>query len=442
MRVDRNFPVAGRTMNRLLQPFRSPLLRMTATAALVTGLVMALHNAGYFESVEARWIDAMGQIFKPPPSEGVVVIAITDADFERSDLFASTSPLNPGTLKRLVERVAEHRPALVAIDIELQPVPSESEERAKDRRLLYSTLSDLFRKSSTRWVLVQPESWEVTAAGQTQTTWEDLQNAFGRSALVRWVSARMPVERGLIRRIPLWISGQDPASKKLTILGAVAEANPAAIGRFLAASQAQQPPLIRYTGGFTLGKHSVTKHAISASAVLEPAAPQGDSILTGKTIIIGGTHRAGRDYHWTPLGEMAAVEIWAEAVDSWFRDDAPREPWGPVAFLTETAVGVAGGWMMQRFGPIFGCVLIVAALGPLTLLLSWLAFGARYLFINFLPSFFAVQLHQRIELWSENRLLRREVRTLEVRVQSLLDDNSGQPGDPPKFQGTKMSEDA
>ncbi|MBI4515691.1 MAG: CHASE2 domain-containing protein [Deltaproteobacteria bacterium] len=393
---------------------------------MVSALVTVLHGVGYFESLEAKWLDAMGMIFRPSPSAQVVAVAVTDADFARPDLFGSISPLHPDTLRRLVERLAQHRPAVVALDILLQPVPHESADRAAARQRLYQSLASLAAHESTQWVLIEPDRAEVNLPGidaEVQAAWEVLRSADQATPpRVWWASPTMHVEEGSIRRMPLAVVGNGAHAATPTLLGAVVEARAAAPAH---APQGQhESVLIRYTGAFALDASApITAHAISAGDLLAPAGgPRDATLLTGKTVIVGGTHEAGRDYHWTPIGRIAAVQIWAEAVDAWLRHDAPREPPRWLAFVLETAVGVGGGWLMLRFSPLVGYILTVVALAPLTLLLSSLAFGAGVMFINFLPSFFAVRLHQRFELTTENRALRRELQLLQARAESRQQD--------------------
>jgi CHASE2 domain-containing sensor protein len=391
------------------------LLRVLRTSAVVAAVCTVLHKAGYFDNFEARWFDAMGQLFPPTPTANVVLVAITDADFLRPDLFAGTSPLHPGALNRLLERVADHRPALIAVDIQLQPMPHEPAERVQSRLQLYSTLFRLLRERSVQWILLQPEPPPVEASGvdrQVQAAWENLQRAADNPARrVRWASAQMIAERGLIRRMSHCVSEDGEHTRMPTLFGAIVEAKNNASGCVAATTDAHEPMLIRYTGAFGLSEaQPLTLYAISAGELLKPpSSPKnGETILSGKTLIVGGGHKEGRDYHWTPFGKMAAVQIWAEAIDSWERQDTPYELPTVAGFLVETIVGAGGGWLMLRFNPLFGYMFALVGLGSLSLLFSWLSFGVGFVFVNSLPSFFAVQLHQRIELWNENRLLRRK----------------------------------
>jgi len=401
---------------------RCLILRLSLTSAAIAVLVTLLHHFGYSSGVESRWIDAMGLIHRPAPTNQVVVVTVTDADFAREDLFASVSPMDPKTLQRTFERIADHRPAVVAIDIQLQPVPHESGERLDRRRQLYRSLANLVTTRSIRWILVRPDRVDAGAGGidpDVQSNWNALQQLADASPKhLWWASPVMQDEEGLIRHMSFNEPASDEQSSALTIFGATVETE-ARHEETLSINH--HPLLIRYTGAFGLGT-GLTPNALGVGDLLAPeVAPKGDTILTGKTVIVGGSHHAGRDYHWTPIGYLPAVQIWAEAVDTFNRKDAPREPHWLVALLLETGVGIMGGWLMLRFNPMIGYALTLLILAPLTIGLASLAFGTGLLFVNFLPSFLGVRLHERIESWYEMRKLRNQVRTLRHQVTDLED---------------------
>ena len=71
---------------------------------------------------------------------------------------------------------------------------------------------------------------------------------------------------------------------------------------------------------------------------------------------------------------------------------------------------------------MIGYALTLLILAPLTIALASLAFGTGLLFVNFLPSFLGVRLHQRIESWYEVRNLRHRVADLERELRILSEE--------------------
>ncbi len=134
----------------------------------------------------------------------------------------------------------------------------------------------------------------------------------------------------------------------------------------------------------------------SAGEILAPANPpdkDADTILTHRVVVVGGAFSAGSDKHWTPVGTLNGVEVWAEAFDSWRRQDALYEPPWPLVFLLQAAIGVASGWLTLRLTTFWGYATAILGMGALTLLFAWLSFGGGFIVASSLPSFFAAQMN-------------------------------------------------
>jgi hypothetical protein len=102
--------------------------------------------------------------------------------------------------------------------------------------------------------------------------------------------------------------------------------------------------------------------------------------------------------------------MWAEAIASWIRHDALREPLTSINFALEFLIGVAVDLLLVRFGPALGLLCSILIVGPLTVVFSLLTFGDRVLFVNFMPSFIGVYLHYQVEVHREIRDLKRQLR--------------------------------
>jgi CHASE2 domain-containing sensor protein len=371
--------------------------------------VVTLHHHGYFTGIEDWWVDSMSRLFRPMPSGDVVLVAITDDDFDR--LFESTSPLHPRMLTQLIERVREHVPSVVVIDVLLQPVPYETGDRLESRLQLYDTLQRVSRHDATEWILLESEPWQASGRGldpKVQAAWEQL-HADPLDTVrhhLHWGAAHIQAEAGVIRHVT-WPTAQSQLPPN--VFEAFLRLPGVANGTLEADTRPHEPLLIRYTGRFNVD--AIDRFAFGAGKIIEARTGVRGSLLQAKTIVVGGAHHAGRDYFWTPLGEMPGAAIWAEALDTWVRKDLHREPWWPVELLIETLIGVGGGLLLQR-RPVFGYAVCLAILVPAIFFFSWISFAYGFVFINCLPSFFGVQLHQRAELLHENRKLRHVSRQL------------------------------
>ncbi len=166
---------------------------------------------------------------------------------------------------------------------------------------------------------------------------------------------------------------------------------------------------------------SITPHHVDAGSLLAGPAVSGTrSLLAGKIVLVGGTFRAGRDTLPTVIGDMAGVYVWAEAIASWMRQDALREPVEAIALMLEFLIGVVTGYLLVRFRSFVGLVLSFVIVSPLMVISSLLTFGDRVLFVNFLPSYIAVYLHYQIEVHRAVRTSERLNEVLSLAVLQLV----------------------
>ncbi len=371
---------------------RYVLLCAALAAALTSGLVTLVSQTGSMRHTQDSWADAISRVFHPMPSGQVLVVGITDADYNRADLFAAVSPLDPAVLLRLFERLAQHRPAVVAVDIALQPPPYELPERRESRRQLYRGLERLAETGTAHWVLVEtPQTGIQDGDSTTLELWYSLHELATRaSSRLAFASPVFPVESGVIRRVQsCWGEGSH-AQPMVSVFGAVIGAlDP---GDRCTATAPGLDLRIRYTGGFASGKPGAAgkEMVLTASEILQPAeGPSGDTVLTGKTLIVGGLQREGRDTYWTPFGTLFGAEIWAEAVDTWRRGDVLHEPSWLVSFGLRVAIGMLGGWLSLRLGPVLGYVATLLMFGTLVVVFSWLSPGLVFVVVSALPVFVA-----------------------------------------------------
>jgi CHASE2 domain-containing sensor protein len=417
--------------------------RTIVTAGLVTLAVFGLRLTHALHGFETRWMDLMAYVDRPEFRAPVTVVAITDADYRSPVFFRGMSPLHPEPLARLLRTVAAHRPRGIVLDVQIHPGVAETPDRVAGRLALYRTLDSLGRDGRMPLVLVREPQSEVApaeAAGTLQREWGLLTTHPG----LHWADPGIAWTGEVARALPPYREERNPGERLPTVLGAAVEAfglPPHRSAPFWAVVEERptEPWHIRYTGRFLDDTSSVSPVRVTASSVLSsPVVPGQVSLLTDRIVLIGGTYLEGRDFHGTPLGEMPGVYVWAEALASWIRNDALREPPANIALPLEFLIGVLAGWLLLRFGPGWGLLYSVSVVLPLTVLFSLLTFGDRVLFVNFLPAFVAVYTHYQIELHLEIGRRRRElheagetVKRLRQRLRSLRTRPATPPSAPP-----------
>lgn len=95
---------------------RAAVLRQTALVGLAAVLVWAIGQLGFLVPIERRAVQQL-LIWNPPEtSSNVVVVQITEFDYER--YFAGQSPLDPVALTRLVATIGGAGPCVIGLDID------------------------------------------------------------------------------------------------------------------------------------------------------------------------------------------------------------------------------------------------------------------------------------------------------------------------------------
>jgi len=375
---------------------RPSLIGVFVRSSVAAAAVTTLYAAGYLGGLQRSWTDAWGRAFQPRPSSHVALVAISEDDYQAPGLFGGTSPLNPATLQRLFERLAQHRPAVVVVDILLQPSPHEPADRDKQRRELYATLSKVVVGAPTRWVLAAPSGEVETDDARVLAAWKELQVVGGdQPDRLTFAVAQLDAEGGVVRRIARCVDSGPAGMQMATLFGAAL-----AEGRSACANAAHRvAERIRYTGSYSnSGGATGLGHRFTVSELLDPPSPpQGATILTGKTVVVGGTYHSSGDTHWTPIGTLYGAEVWAEGLDTAFRQDALDEIGWPVMLVLQTLVGFATGWLALRFQKTVGQVIAVVAFVAVTALCTTLSFGLGFVMISALPAFFATQVNSSID---------------------------------------------
>ena len=164
--------------------------------------------------------------------------------------------------------------------------------------------------------------------------------------------------------------------------------------------------LIRYRGE----GHEIDQ--ISASAVLDraalvestpgpPAVERLRTILSGRTVLLGGTYSAGRDRYPTPVGMLSGVEILAHAILT-AHAGAISELSGRSLIPLDLGLGI-GVVMLGPFYPRTALLLNVAIL-VLLIPLSALLFRSFALFVDTMPVQVSVLLHHLLNPIVESKL--------------------------------------
>lgn len=403
--------------------------RLILTSFIVTLLVSGARFAHLLDGVETWWLDKMANVDRPRFNAPITVVAITDSDYYSPNLFGGMSPLHPAGLARILTAAIGHRPKGVVLDVQIHPATGETGELGEARLELYRVIKEAAEAGAPPIILVrdlEEESRLQPSDDRVWSAWRELT----LDPRLFWADPRVMELGSLVRSVPRRIEAPSQTPALPTILGAAITAFDLPASRSTRRRADDKEPAlsdpwrIRFTGQFLNDRRMPAQHVTDAEALLSaPPVKGARTLLTDRIVLIGGTYRAGRDLLPTVVGDMAGVYVWAEAIASWIRHDALREPRRPISFALEFLTGAVAGLLLIRFGPAFGLLSSLLVVGPLTVVFSLMTFGDRILFVNFLPSCVGVYLHYQIETHWQIRHLKKQL----VHYRQLLADKGGNP---------------
>jgi hypothetical protein len=270
---------------------------------------------------------------------------VTLVDIDVATYAAWHSPIvTPrGDLTRLLRTVTEAQPSALVVDVDLSGDPNATEPTADPSG--DAALRDFLRGYSGAAPLIFPRRIEVDADGRRWETRSPYDGIVAANARLHWAHASFVTSGGVVRDWQRWVEVctspiDEPVGAEREIAVAQTRWLPA-IAQLIAAPEratsagkaaaAPPPPLSgdchsdapgatdrlligpRLTGDSAAP--SVTAATISAGLLLEPEL-QVDTgqLFTGRTVLIGATHPAARDYWLTPGGVLPGVEVIANTI--------------------------------------------------------------------------------------------------------------------------------
>jgi CHASE2 domain-containing sensor protein len=321
--TERRLAQARQRARRLEVRNRRLSAAVIALAAIAIGLALYLWDPAPVQRLELSTIDARFSVRGSSAPDGrVVMIAVDDRTLRR---FGATGPVLPrGQYARMLDRLRQDRPAVIALDV----IFSGKKELAGDLALLRAM-------TVTRGQLVVPfVDFAVVGQGGGFVSPELL----GRSDTVERTGvttgfAGLPVDRdGHDRRADYSVvaesSGEDDVTMPTFAFAAARVAQHAGLSREID----DEPTAQRRAWGGQTGRTtwidfrgaSGTIPRVSALDVLDGRVPA--SQLRGKAVVIGVVAQGTTDIHRTPLDSaMPGAEVQANALDTMLRGSPVRD---------------------------------------------------------------------------------------------------------------------
>ena len=361
-------------------------LPVILTVAAVTSI---LDRVGTLARFEVAGLDALIRLGPADTPSDVVVVGISDADYEK--LFGNASPLKCEQVQRILNAVAADVPAVIGVDLDTSspgfdcltigpkwpPVVWATEATWNPEHKSFERVEPLHRKMG-------PD--DVTALAEFPEDGDGVIRRYRRTYLIEnhavmpsfpWaiVQAACRRDRGRLCSGVAAGEGGDGDALRLNFSGDRFSFSPVSAGPIL------------------------TMFEASPETAGDPVVGQ-QGPFTGKIVIIGGNYRAARDLHRTPLGDWPGMNIVAQAVASDLHGGGIHTLNEMEAFLIDVAIGcllvAIDFWIMrQAWRSRLRISLMTSLVGIPVLggLGSMVVFSTTDFWFNFVPVTLSVTLH-------------------------------------------------
>jgi CHASE2 domain-containing sensor protein len=394
---------------------------------LFTALTTRIESFGWFQHLEDTFLDTFIRWQSKVIPTGLFVVEITDDDYQ--NLFDGKSPLKPEPVLELIRVIRHGCPSVIGVDLDTQ------DKSWADKKLWNKSDAEL-RAREIIWAEVPQQA---PGGGTKPEPTFDFTPVLGgeleKSQQLRMGVVLFPLDvDGRVRRhrsnfdLRQAPSQCKPACPSLyyRVVNEMCSTPSACglqipdgwVGRIRRAMRdhfaKMFPPKYEYFN-FSGGRYSF--QIVQASEFLRKADKEkpvaADPIwfrewqerleerLRGKVVLIGGTYKEGRDEYMTPLGEMAGVELIANAIESEANGPVFPGDWPPMRVIAVFLDLIMGGvvvyiyhkWERTWVAPAFS--LGLALLVPLVLAaisFYWLAIS-----LSVAPVMVGMVIHQMFE---------------------------------------------
>ncbi len=289
----------------------------------LTSLVVLLHSFHLLDGLDALFLYAANGGTKtvetaPKPRREIgssIVLQLTDRLY--AETFQLRSPLDRGVLRQILETIIKAKPVVMAVDLDLSPIPSDDPRQQADQIALDELLIQTAAKGEISIVTIHPFPSEISALRKQDVEWMSRLCRHG----VRFSSPLLMKRLGVVVR--QYHNAPSLAHVAWSAAEAKAEKRPqdSYCERALAGDDSFLERFIGEAIGqgksFALNRASLEhleRYDLHTLKQLEQ--PSGLPAIAGRTIFIGGSYGV-EDRFLTPFGELPGVT--AHAIEYYSR---------------------------------------------------------------------------------------------------------------------------
>ena len=368
------------------EPIWRSILRASPVILLVSLITACIHSFGWLRPFESTTLDTLITL-NPVSAKHVFIVEIDNADYK--SIFGSRSPLDPEKVTRLVSAIAAGEPKVIVVDLDT------SDDRFRGIKLPDTTSSLVWARHAKPSASKHELTEVSTDAAETELTGplvadrvlgKDVSAALPLSGLTN-----VPIDSdGIIRHYCRYVGVLEPTSNAVRL---VATLPWAAVQSFRGdhnedAHPSDEEMVLASTGG----RKYLPR--ISTDNLLAICQGQGwKDTVKGKVVLLGGCYDAGRDDYVTASGRLPGVELLAEAIESELSRGGIRPVNAVLLILAQVVASIIVIAVNSRFAAGRAPLIGLLAIPLVAFICSLLSFSSLYLWVDFVPVLFAVQLH-------------------------------------------------
>jgi len=393
----------------------------------LTVAVAVIAHLGWLDSFQSIALDAFLLAQRSRQSDHIVLVTIGDEEFSSPELFNATSPLDPAKLGKVLEAIKAGRPRLIVVDLDTSAV------NKKDQ---YQRLAE--KTTGADW---PPVIWSCDGdaesdghGGHGAPVVRVIPPLAGNPAAHRGLIMLPADSDGVVRRYyrTFQTAAEDGhgshhaidslpwAAVKEYCRQAPEESLPKHL-RWLRRRSADAPGPNELLMNFPGDRFNFFR--IAAATALDGYRrmdfwTSDKSPIRDKIVVLGGTYRAARDLHPTPLGQVPGAVLLATAIETELQNRGIRFTHEAFAIVVDVLFGSLLVYLNRWFPSPRAMLWNLLAVAALALFASYLTFNTLGFWLNFAVVLAGVWLHIQFDMLKQLPKLHDEVQTLRARLKS------------------------
>jgi CHASE2 domain-containing sensor protein len=340
---------------------------------IISGLTFFMEHAGWFDRYENAELDSLNLLQSPLDPSHLVLVGITDDDYRQ--FFSERSPLDAEMVTKVIGAIAKGGARVIGVDLDTSAPVFENLQVSRE------------------WPALVWAQDAVVVGGDRLVPSAALGGHAVRAIDASAVALLPQDSDGVIRRFaPRFTTNQGSVSSfPFAVALAACRSGITAFCAQAGSSETAADQTLRLN--FCGERYAFTP--LSIANLLKVSTTEGwpNGPLKDKVVLLGGYYRAGRDFYVTPVGQMAGLQLMAQAVESELGGGI-RPATEALAVVLDVLAGLFIVVVNNRLRPAIALVVSLTAIPVLALIGSFMTFATLAWWVSFVPVTVGALIHE------------------------------------------------